>query len=629
MSKDHIFVCYSSKDRKYADSLVAQATQLNKNKLWVSHIDSIQVGENYKNYIKDKIENSTGAILLVSKSFLDSDFINNIELPYIFEQKKKNKNYKIVISLVEDCNYQNNTYLVNKHMINSKSTALGEISTRQYDLIVKEILEEFPSTFVNKQKINVNYLMPATIIFSIIFFGIVFFMNSGTNEENVNEISSTPTTSIAISEGIDNSIANEPECIVSTLNNSYIEGNKGKWALNDFWNNQSIWGPQSIDENLTNLVGEDSFRVLPCNDIHEAEILYRDTIPFIPTGDDGTLNYDELSEVRANNFKKCYANFEAKYEFGFKTEFEIKVLFLKSDLTDKVDLYCLVVKKETGSGSWMKWAYPLSDFDFKQYSSVNLIQSKKIRDLSIGDCVLYENWWSTSKNPYNPEENILDRSISKIPCYQPHDYEVIAKFEIPVEDKRTELEKDYFASSVCQDSTRIHKDFDSSEEDLDYWFLTDLTVNYEDANTFICLAGPYGEFDTYKTNISLRERLSEKIYQSNLGVPGETFFTIDNCPTSLFENEDFKWEFSWGNLDQPFNFLQIIFSDEVSPVTLFLSSEHNPIFSELINWSTEVEVYFEKSQNLESQKAFVFATISFGNESLVASCNNIDILDEK
>ena len=82
MSKDHIFVCYSSKDRKYADSLVAQATQLNKNKLWVSHIDSIQVGENYKNYIKDKIENSTGAILLVSKSFLDSDFINNIEISF-------------------------------------------------------------------------------------------------------------------------------------------------------------------------------------------------------------------------------------------------------------------------------------------------------------------------------------------------------------------------------------------------------------------------------------------------------------------------------------------------------------------------------------------------------------------
>lgn len=632
MSKDHIFVCYSSKDRKYADSLVAQATQLNKNKLWVSHIDSIEVGENYRNYIQEKIENSSGAILLVSKSFLDSDFINNVELPLIFEQKKKSKNFKIVITLIENCNFQNNSYLASKHMINSKSTALKEISSRQYDLIIKEILEEFPNSLIKKTKLNTKYLLPISSIFLLIYFGTGFFNSTNENEGIDTEFTSTPTTSIAVSEEEVNNIINEPDCIISTLNKSYIEGEEGKWTINEFWNNQSYWGPQSIDEKLTNLVPKSSYEVLPCENIHEAEILYQDSIPFIPTGDDGTLNFEELSEVRQNNYKKCYANFEKKHDFGFKTEFEIKIIFLKSDSINSIDLFCLVVKKETGTGKWLKWAFPLSDFNFTQYSSSNFIQSKTIRDLEIGDCLLYPDWWISSKNPFNPEQDILDRSISKIPCYNPHDYEVVSKFSISVDDERTDLEKEYYASDICQNSALFHEDFDipANEQELDYWFLTDLYVNNKIENTFFCLAGPFGEYDSYKSNYSLRERLEKKIYQANLGIPEEIFFKIDNCPVEIKENEYYEWIVSWGNLNQPFNFLQLIFSDAEEETIIYIASEHNEVFKELTSWSTKFFVSFSTTNDISvNQTGQVFALLSFGTDQLITTCNNISIVESE
>ena len=142
MPSKHVFVCYSSKDRKYVDGLKSISKNESNIDIWASDLDKVPVGDNYESFIKDKIKSSQGAILLVSQSFLDSDFINRVELPLIFECFK-NQEFHLEIVLIEECDYKLNPYLNNVQFSNSESTTLNSLSSSLYSLVIKDLLNKF------------------------------------------------------------------------------------------------------------------------------------------------------------------------------------------------------------------------------------------------------------------------------------------------------------------------------------------------------------------------------------------------------------------------------------------------------------------------------------------------------
>jgi hypothetical protein len=87
-----VFVSYSRADRKWADELVTFLAPWIRDKrvdLWDD--SRIQPGENWRTEIQKTIEEATVAVLLVTKDFLDSDFISKYELPVLLDRARKNQ----------------------------------------------------------------------------------------------------------------------------------------------------------------------------------------------------------------------------------------------------------------------------------------------------------------------------------------------------------------------------------------------------------------------------------------------------------------------------------------------------------------------------------------------------------
>ena len=92
-----IFISYSSKDNRDVNSIRAIANNnLSKNiDLWIASekksddTPRIPTGAEWAEEIEQGVKNSEGAILLVSKNFLEADIIRDFELPLIIEKKKR------------------------------------------------------------------------------------------------------------------------------------------------------------------------------------------------------------------------------------------------------------------------------------------------------------------------------------------------------------------------------------------------------------------------------------------------------------------------------------------------------------------------------------------------------------
>ena len=89
----NIFVSYSSKDRALREILVEGLREHLHHrkdfeyKLWAD--DGIDLGADWQQKIKEALEKSDTALLLVSASFASSKFINAEELPAFFRKKKE------------------------------------------------------------------------------------------------------------------------------------------------------------------------------------------------------------------------------------------------------------------------------------------------------------------------------------------------------------------------------------------------------------------------------------------------------------------------------------------------------------------------------------------------------------
>jgi hypothetical protein len=642
------FVCYAREDYEYVASfkleldnqLKIKSESLRSNTNIDLKIDqspgTINLGEKYRDKIEKIIEESSGAILFLSKNFVTSQFINEVEIPKILERKRKDNDYLVLPIFVDSAEGVNEEISLYQAP-NSEKNPLRELNGELRGLIVKkfvkELVEEISSKQTRENKSSKKFLDNLQKGFGWSLIGIpllayFLFVGSQNNNTNINTIAPSSSVSNSDPTVVNENIFVDKSCIKSTNISSFVEGIEGVWGLQDFSNNQLYWGPQHINDETSNLVKEMHYEYVGCNELHEAEVLYVDTMTYFDRGDDGKKNFDQIIELMTIENLKCAQYFFDNFNLGNKTTFEWNVLYLYTDDLSEIGLLCLVVKQEINGEGWLTWSYPLDDFDLDRYLVDNMISENYVKDLSVGDCITRPEFFTSKKDLFDPNEDILFRKISQVPCYYAHDHEVIGINKISKNTFNTEIEFERYIDDFCFNSTIIFEDLINVEfkegvrntinpddhEPLSYWFMTDVGVNNKDSYTFICLVTFTGVYDDYKANYSLAELLNDKIYQNNDQNQNNTeTFLITNCPITVSADELYIYNFSWRGLIEPLQKIEIIFKDSVSEYTFFLQADSNPLFREMINYDFKIGIAFELL-NTEADLGSIEAKINFGEQ---------------
>jgi len=261
-----IFVCYSSEDRSFIDSLLSEAA--NKEiKFWASHANEIPSGIDYKEYIENKIDQSDGAVFFLSKSFAKSDFIFEVEIPTILnKQKIEGNRYVLSNVLIENFDYESIDFFKNKQLINSSSTSLDSLTSSQLSLVLRELIESF--TKKNNERDNSisfskKFLNVKTLVVFFALFGLFSIFSNQT--ENLDNEQQSEMQSVEV---------RGEEAFVGNLRLKMTEENVGKVStLTDLdFVNHATWICSSLSSGIEGYFIYDSLWYLIAQDLLKYDI---------------------------------------------------------------------------------------------------------------------------------------------------------------------------------------------------------------------------------------------------------------------------------------------------------------------------------------------------------------------
>lgn len=120
----HVFVSYAREDRRWVDPehrynlvpFLAESLRRYKVAFWFDK--ELKPGDEFKRHIESQIDQSQIALLIVSQSFLNSEFIENREMPRIAERARQGK-MVVVPVLVEPCDWSEYPFLADRQMVPS------------------------------------------------------------------------------------------------------------------------------------------------------------------------------------------------------------------------------------------------------------------------------------------------------------------------------------------------------------------------------------------------------------------------------------------------------------------------------------------------------------------------------
>jgi photosystem II stability/assembly factor-like uncharacterized protein len=120
----HVFVCYAREDKRWLDSsdryglipFLADSLRRQHVSFWFDV--EIQPGDEYRRLIESQIDQARISLLIVSQSFLNSDFIEAVELPRISRRAGQGQMLVIPI-LVEPCGWTEVPFLADRQMVPS------------------------------------------------------------------------------------------------------------------------------------------------------------------------------------------------------------------------------------------------------------------------------------------------------------------------------------------------------------------------------------------------------------------------------------------------------------------------------------------------------------------------------
>ena len=570
-----IFVSYSSKDRVYVDSFLLEAKESKDLKFWVSH-KGISTGEDFKKEIDNQIKKASSAVIFVSKNSLSSDFINNVELPKLFEKHNTVKEFNIFIILIDDCSYDENKYLVNRQFVNSPSTSIKNLSSSQINIVYKDLFLNLTKT--TKKKKN-NFLKIASLLMPLIF-GFLYFLNTS--------ISSTQIENSEISENtglpVEPIVNDDRKCFNSQIFEVYKE--------NSLYN---------VSTNHSQLLED-------CNNSISTFLYFSELL---------SINPDELSESLINQIDdesvtKCADNFKIEYGYSSNETLYDFIYLFTNNSQNEIELYCLLVLKELNSGelSQSKFNADFAYLDIEEYRSDRGISKRSMDTLIVGDCFNHMDNFYGSENML--EDPKLSNAVYKISCDYPHNIEFFEEFFYTKSINETTDDIDDYADELC--GTAFNVKFSTLEEIKSKrteagWPYNDVYFTYniqkaEDNEEFriLCLLGFSSEIIDIKTDFSIVDLFNKKIFKLNPN--NEEFIEIASCNLTplkaglpdgpVYYPSDI--EFRWSTPSADIEYIEFYFED----YDFYLSYIYEPTSKDLEfiqNWSAIFTIAFFANEN--------------------------------
>ena len=106
-SPPKIFISYSHVDEEWKDLIKGHFTVNRNFDIWDDR--DIELGSNWYEDIKDSIDSADIALLLISKNFLNSEFIKNEEIPHFLEACQKGE-VQVVTVMLSPCDWKNTAW---------------------------------------------------------------------------------------------------------------------------------------------------------------------------------------------------------------------------------------------------------------------------------------------------------------------------------------------------------------------------------------------------------------------------------------------------------------------------------------------------------------------------------------
>jgi photosystem II stability/assembly factor-like uncharacterized protein len=141
-----VFVSYARDDRRWLDpdyrfSLIPFLMEsLRRHKVAFWFDKELKPGDEFKRHIESQIDQSQIALLIVSQSFLNSEFIENREMPRIAERAQQGKMIVVPV-LVEPCDWSEYPFLADRQMVPSSPLIEYTESEPQWAKVRFQILD--------------------------------------------------------------------------------------------------------------------------------------------------------------------------------------------------------------------------------------------------------------------------------------------------------------------------------------------------------------------------------------------------------------------------------------------------------------------------------------------------------
>lgn len=129
-----IFISYSHKDEEWKDELKSHLSVLeNYGGIAIWEDRQINAGDNWYPAIKEAIQNSKIAILLISRDFLASDFVRREEIPELLKRQSSDQ-IRVIPLIIKPCAWQSVPWLADLQGATKNNEPLAKYKLKSFEL---------------------------------------------------------------------------------------------------------------------------------------------------------------------------------------------------------------------------------------------------------------------------------------------------------------------------------------------------------------------------------------------------------------------------------------------------------------------------------------------------------------
>ena len=636
----NIFICYARKDLDIIKAFLYDLNEEAENYPFKVNaiIDKsrrvLGTGDRSKEKLQEHIRQSDGAVIFISNRFVDSDFINDYEIPEILKKKQNNPNYVITPIFIDKPKGVNKEILefqspnTEEQEIRKLEPGLRELIYKKYTKEIYEYFMDFYNKEVEKREKELADMdaelasapagPPPGGLGGVTFKDIKSAIKkSQTSLRNIGVIAligiavnsflfdeTVPVYEPDLAEKVENETI---DTINPTENEETITTTTAivePWSL-CLSNTYELYEKQWADEFIT--INLEERKEADCNQWHDGEFFH-----YIKTDFTSLSNVEEVKDEVAMSYGECFDVFKNTLNYSpFESPFVIEILVLSSEadpsLTYHFGCFAIFIEDvdEETKGQWSEVKTSILNYDREYLFDFYQYFIKKQEDLSVGECGIHPFSYIGSGDF---EEDL--NKITTVSCNEPHSFEVFDKFTY-TPDKNKGL-KDYQdeLSEYCADGAdNLYSDFDDYSETMFVYTTNIDKLKKKEEVVVHCIVYKYDTrfYLPVKKYGTIKEDLRKKSYQLTL-IDDEKIQSVKilNCPdepmpgyTEEDEIDFYYWEFDWTNLDLKNNQLIMInFYDAVDVLTIELNlNTFSKLDIELSNWSINIPIAWEFFDN--------------------------------